>query len=245
MKRLAHYSQYFLRSPKLIKELVGHAKLRSTDTVYDIGAGSGAISAVLAGVCGKVISIEAESRMAEKLRQNMRQYSNVAVHEGDFLAMNLPNGPYKVFANIPFHISSQIVRKLVEAKNVPEVAYLVVQKQFANKLLPQSERFTGQLGMMIGPIVAVRIRKRLRRTDFWPHPNVDTVLLELKRRDTPLLPVADMPSYRAFIEGCFSDPKIFARTPQRAVGLPEGVRPSQMQLEQWLALFAAARTKRR
>src|SRR5690606_15650764 len=143
MKRLAHYSQYFLRSPRLIKELVGHAKLRKTDLVYDIGAGSGAISAVLAGACAKVIAVEAEPRMAGKLRDNMRQYGNVEVREGDFLAMPLPNGRYKVFANIPFHISSQIVRKLVEADNPPEIAYLVVQKQFAHKLVPSAERFTG------------------------------------------------------------------------------------------------------
>ena len=64
MKRLAHYSQYFLRSPRLIKELVGHTSIKRTDTVYDIGAGSGVISSVLAGRSGSVVAIVFEPRMA-------------------------------------------------------------------------------------------------------------------------------------------------------------------------------------
>lgn len=239
MKRLAHYSQYFLRSPRLIKELVGHTNIKSSDTVYDIGAGSGVISSVLAERCKSVVSIEYEPRTVAKLRDNMADYPNVEVREGDFLAMDLPKKPYKVFANIPFHLSSPIVRKFAETDNSPESMYLVVQKQFANKLLPDSDRFTGQLGMMVGPLFAVRIRKRLQRTDFWPHPNVDTVLIEFIRRDEPLLPRSAMPAYRQFIEDCFSDPRKFAKAPRKAVGLPDDIKPSQMKLAQWVALFSA------
>lgn len=240
MKRLAHYSQYFLRSPQLIKELVGHTSIKKSDTVYDIGAGSGVISSVLATRCHKVVAIEVEPRVAEKLRLNMAKYPNVTVLERNFLTMPLPEDPYKIFANIPFHLSSPIVRKLVFADAPPEAIYLVVQKQFANKIVPSSERFTGQLGIQIGPLFEARIRKRLQRTDFWPHPNVDTVLLELKRREVPLLPRERMNDYGEFVERCFADPRIFAKTPQRAVGLPVGLKPSQLSLEQWIALYEAA-----
>lgn len=237
MKRLANYSQYFLRSPQLIKELIGHSTLKSSDVVYDIGAGSGVISSVLAGRVKKVVAIEFEPRMATKLRENMEEYPNVTVHQGDFLAMELPKTPYKIFANIPFHLSSPIVRKITEATHPPEATYLIVQKQFANKLLPSSDHFTGQLGMVIAPEFAVRIRKRLQRTDFWPHPNVDTVLLEMLHRPEPLIQTTSMPAYRQFITDCFSDPKVFARMPQERIRLPAGTKPSQMKLAQWVALF--------
>jgi len=243
MKRLAHYSQYFIRSPRLIKELIGHSSINKSDTVYDIGAGSGVISSVLAERCKSVVAIEFEPRMAVKLRENMQSHPNVEVREADFLAMPLPKTPYKVFANIPFHLSSPIVRKLAEADNPPQAVYLIVQKQFANKLLPDSDHFTGQLGMMVGPVFEVRIRKRLQRTDFWPHPNVDTVLLEMVRRPEPLVAKSKMPAYRNLIEGCFSDPKIFAKMPTAAIGLPLGIKPSQMKLSQWVALFEASLNK--
>jgi len=238
MKRLAHYSQYFLRNPRLIKELVGHTSIHRDDVVYDIGAGSGVISSVLATRAGNVVAVEAEPRMAKKLRQNMEIYPNVSVYEGDFLTMPLPKTPYKILANIPFHLSSQIIHRLTEAPFPPEACYLIVQKQFANKLLPDSDRFTGQLGMTIGPEFAVRIRKRLLRTDFWPHPNVDTVFLELVRRPEPLIAQKDTIAYRTMIEACFSDPKKFAKLPKEAVGLSPDVKPSQMKLAEWVALFA-------
>lgn len=237
MKRLAHYSQYFLRSPNLIKELVGHSSIKKTDVVYDIGAGSGVISSVLAGRSKSVVAVEFEPRMAQKLRENMEKYPNVQVLEGDFLTIPLPKTPYKIFSNIPFHLSSPIVRRLAEADNPPAATYFVVQKQFANKLLPSSDRFTGQLGMLIGPIFAVKIRRPLRRTDFWPHPNVDTVLLEMIRRDVPLIPETQLPAYRKFVTDCFADPKVFVKMPRTAMGLPADIKPSQMKLLQWIELF--------
>lgn len=241
MKRLAHYSQYFLRSPRLIKELVGHTSIKKSDTVYDIGAGSGVISSVLAQKCKAVVAVEVEPRAAQKLRQNMAKYTNVTVLESNFLTMPLPQEPYKVFANIPFHLSSPIVRKLVFAKTPPEAIYLIVQKQFAYKIVPSPERFTGQLGIQTGPLFEARIRKRLQRTDFWPHPNVDTVLLELKRRDVSLLPAEDIANYCDFVETCFADPRVFAKTPKRALGLPADRKPSELSLEDWIALYEAIR----
>ena len=239
MKRLANYSQYFLRNPALIKELIGHSNIKPGDTVYDIGAGSGTISSVLAGRCKSVVAIELEPRIATKLRDNMADYPNVTVREGDFLTMALPSNPYKILSNIPFHLSSPIIHKITEAVNPPAATYLIVQKQFANKLLPNSDRFTGQLGMLIGPEFAVRIRKPLKRTDYWPHPNVDTVLIEILHRPEPLIERSKMPTYRKFIIGCFSDPKIFAKAPRSAINLPADIKPSQMKLAQWVALFAA------
>lgn len=237
MKRLAHYSQYFLRSPRLVKELVGHTSIRRSDTVYDIGAGSGIISSVLATRAGQVVAVESEPRMAAKLRQNMQKSPNVTVYEGDFLEMPLPAGSYKIFANIPFHLSSEILQKLAEAENPPVAAYLIVQKQFANKLLIDSDKFTGQLGAYIAPWFTGRIRKRLQKTDFWPNPNVDTVLLELKLRDGFLLPRDAMPRYRQFIADCFSTPKLFAKTPRQRVGVPLELKPSQLTIDQWVRLF--------
>ena len=239
MKRLHAYSQYFLRSPQLIKELIGHSTITSRDSVYDIGAGSGVISSVLATRAKEVVAIEFEPNTAARLRENMAQYPNVTVREGDFLTMELPKTPYKIFSNIPFHLSSPIVRKLTEALHPPEAIYLIVQKQFGYKLVPSPDRFTAQLAILIGPLFAARIRKRLERTDFVPHPNVDTVMLELLRRKEPLIPLERMPKYREFVTGCFSDPKFFAKAPQKSIQLPVGIKPSEMSLNQWIDLFQA------
>jgi len=243
MKRLDNYSQHFLRGQDFIKELIGHTNIKPSDIVYDIGAGTGAISAALSTKALHVYAIEVEPLAIEKLRENVQRYDNITVKEGDFLEITLPDGEYKIFANIPFHLSSPILRKITEDKNPPSAAYLIVQKQFANKLLPNSDRFTGQLGMMIGPTFNVRIRRPLKRSDYTPPPAVDTVLIEIKKRDEPFIPLDQMDKYRTFIQGCFSDPKIFAKTPQKKIGLPEGIKPSEMRLHQWVELFTAYKFK--
>lgn len=238
MKRLPQYSQHFLRSPRFAKELIGHTSIKRADTVYDIGAGSGVIASALAGRCQKVVAIEFEPRTAATLLKNMEKYPNVQVVQDDFLSIPLPETPYKVFANIPFHLSSPIVRKLTEATNPPDAAYLIVQKQFANKLLPGHKGFSSQLGMSLGSQFAIRIRKRLKRTDFWPFPNVDTVLLEIKRRDVPLISPGELPAYRRFITDNFSSPAAFSKLPLSRLGIPPGTKPSSLTLDDWIVLFS-------
>lgn len=244
MKRLHNYSQHFLRSPRLVKELIGHTSLKRTDDVLDIGAGSGVITSVLAQRCRSVTAIEFEPQTAALLRKNTSELPNVCVEEGDFLTMSLPKTPYKIFANIPFHLSSAIIHKITEAENPPTDAYLIVQKQFANKLLPEHKGFSSQLGMIIGPEFAIRIRKRLRRTDFWPFPNVDTVLLELKHRQEPLIEVDQLPAYRSFVERCFSSPAAFASAPLAKSGIGPGTKPSELILAEWVHLFLASQKTR-
>ena len=218
-------------------ELIGHSNIRKNDLVLDIGAGIGTITSVLAGRCAKVIAIEPEPLAATKLRQNTAKFSNVKVIERDFLKYDLPPGAYKVFANIPFHLSSPMVQKLVWAPNPPKSIYLIVQKQFANKLLANDKHFTSQLGASIAPWWTVRIRKPLRKTDFYPQPAVDTVLLEIKQRAEPLLPVAQAQSYRAFIKAAFESPVKFKHLPLAKAKISPELTPSQLTGEQWATLF--------
>jgi 23S rRNA (adenine-N6)-dimethyltransferase len=242
MKRIADKSQYFLRNPNLIKTLIGHTTIKRSDTVYDIGAGSGVISSVLASRVASVVAFENEPGAAKILRANMRKYPNVEVVEKDFLNFDLPATPYKVFSNIPFHLSSPILRKLTESDNLPDAIYLIVQKQFGKKLLIDSDSFTGQLGAAVAPIFATRVRRKLERTDYFPHPAVDTLMIELLRRDQPLVSLKRMPAYRQFITDCYADPRVFAKMPQTAANIPVSLKPSQLKLAQWVALFNSQKT---
>ncbi|MCR5572412.1 MAG: methyltransferase [Candidatus Saccharibacteria bacterium] len=176
-------SQHFLRSPKLAGFLIGHSNIKKRDIVIDIGAGSGVISAALAKRCRQVIAVEPDHETAELLRKNVGKLENIQIIEQDFLEMELPEGPYKIFANPPFHLSSAILHKLDEAKNSPEAIYLILQKQFALKLLNSDRHYTSQLGKQLFVHYAPRIRLPMKPHYFTPPPAVPTVLLELKRRD--------------------------------------------------------------
>lgn len=238
MKRLHTHSQNFLRSPRIAKTLLGHSTVKKTDTVLDIGAGSGVITSALAEKCAKVIAIEYEPRTAATLRKNVEKFNNVTVLNKNFLDLELPKEPYKIFANIPFHLSSPIIRKLTEADTPPDAIYLIVQKQFAKKLLIDRAGFTGLLGASIAPLFTAKIRYKLQRTDFWPHPAVDTVFIELLRRDSSLIGCQDLDAYRQFVEQCFSRQKYF-----ETLGFTK--RPSELTTDEWVNLFKHHRRDRK
>lgn len=241
MKRNHMYGQHFLRNPAFVRRLIEKTSVSNEDTVYDVGAGTGVISSALAGVVAEVIAIEFDGQTAAKLKNNMRLFKNVRVYEGDFLSMDdLPKGA-KVFANIPFHLSSRIVRKLSESVDPATAIYIIVQKQFAQKIVLNNRHFTGALGMMLGPLYSAKIIKELQRSDFMPRPNVDTVLLALERRHVPLLALEQMNEYRSLVEQCYHDPKVFAKTPRKRCGIDTTLRPSQLSLEQWVTLFKATK----
>ena len=177
-------SQHFLRSPRLALMLIGHSNLKKRDLVVEIGAGSGVITSALAHRVRQVIAIEPEPVTAAKLRENLakRKITNVTVVECDFREFELPSGPYKVFSNPPFHMSSEIFKKLILAEVPPEAIYLILQKQFALKLLNNTRHYTSQLGYRLTEDYQTRIRLPLKSTDFTPPPGVSCVFFEAKRK---------------------------------------------------------------
>lgn len=242
MARLHTHSQHFLRSPRLVAELVGHSNIRKNDLVYDLGAGSGVIASVLANRCKQVVAVEIEPEALKKLRQNLGHVDNVSIIKADILSVEPPRVPYKIFANIPFALSAPIVRKFTEAEQLPKAMYLITQKQFARKLVPGDTHFTSQLAAQLGPLFTARIRRPLRRTDFTPPPAVDTVLLELKRREEPLLPPGQMAGYRSFVEKSFAEQKYFVGLAREQAGISAELTPSQLTLDQWVQLWQLQRT---
>lgn len=182
-------------------KLIGHSNLKKSDLVLDIGAGSGVITLALAKRVRTVWAIEPDHSAAEKLRQNLQKYQikNVHIFEQDFREIDLPTEPYKVFSNPPFHLSAEILYKLLNLTNQngkiilqtsinqlePTAIYLILQKQLALKLIPTDRHYTSQLGQQILRRYDARIRLPLRPTDFTPPPAVPTVLYEAKLRPTP------------------------------------------------------------
>ena len=240
MARDYRYDQHFLHSPRLVAELIGHSNIRKNDVVYDLGAGSGVITSVLARRCREVIAVEVEPRALDTLRRNTDGLANVTIIESDIRDVNLPNTPYKVFANIPFSLSSTVVRWLTEAVNPPRAIYLIVQRQFARKLT-MGQHFTSQLGAQIAPLYTARLRRPLHRADFTPPPAVDTALLELRQRETPLLPPAELPAYREFVARCFAEQKFYVLQPREQIGISSERKPSELTAEQWVQLFQVSR----
>lgn len=237
-RKVVGYSQHFLRGRSLIAELIGHSNIKRGDLVLDIGAGSGAISSVLSYRGCQVIAIEHEPSALVKLRQNLMNDHNIQIIDADIQHFDLPKEDYKVFSNIPFSLSSYLVRRLAFSPYPPSAIYLIVQRQFANKLIIDRASFHGALGVALSPWWQVKIRRHLHKYDFTPPPAVPTVLVELKPRPSSLLPLEHREKFLEFVEKCFSDQKYFARRFSQG-----STPPSRTDLEIWLRVFGSKRSK--
>lgn len=233
MSRIHTKSQNFLRSPKIVKILLGHSKLSKTDIILDIGAGSGVITSVLAEKFPNIVAYENEPEAYKKLQKNLKDTS-VKIKKQSFLDAKLPDEPYSIFSNIPFSISSKILEKLTDAKNSPNKIYILCQKQFAKKLLCENDNFTSMLGSQLTPWWHVKIRLPMKKTDYTPPPAVDTVFLELKKRTEILLPENKKQKYYDFVQKCYLDYSFFLKV-TKDKNLPE--KPSKLNRKQWLFLF--------
>ncbi|PID32714.1 hypothetical protein CR956_01040 [Candidatus Saccharibacteria bacterium] len=237
MPRKHHYSQHFLRSPRIAAELIGHSNLRKNDVVYDLGAGSGVITSVLARRVGRVVAVELEPQALTKLTNNLGRLDNVEIVSADIRNFIPSDKVYKVFCNPPFAIISELITKLVSLDNRPQAIYLIAQKQLAYKLCPSHSRFTSALGNAIAPFYKARIRKPLHKTDFTPPPAVDTVLLELKLRPEPLLDYCEFENYHQFVLKSYSEIKKFRSLKLNLAGISPESKPSELSPEQWVKLY--------
>ncbi len=243
------YSQNFLRDPQLVVSLLDRSDIAPDATVYEIGPGAGIITEQLAQRYRRVIAIERDSRLAERLQRQFAERPNVTIHAGDFLRHPLPRQPYSVFANIPFNITSAIVTKLTSAPNPPNLAYLAMQREAAAMFLGEPH---GTLrAALLYPWFEIEIVHRFKRGDFVPAPRVDVVLLRLRKRGPPLVTRADRHAYRDFVTYCFTawrpmlsgalndllTPRQLTRI-RRESGCTLDLPPTTLPCEQWLNLFS-------
>ena len=142
----------------------------------------------LARRAGHVIAVEIDARLAERLRSTARP--NVEVVTGDFLDLPAPSGPHKIFANLPFARTAEMVVRLTGTPALTD-AYLIVQREAAERFAGYPYNSETVRSLSLKPWRHAEILRRLRRTDFEPVPRVDAVLLWLMRRDRPLLREAE------------------------------------------------------
>ena len=247
-------AQNFLRNPKLAHRLVGMSTIGPCDTVYEIGPGNGIITAALARVARHVIAIEKDPELVRRLRERFRLLDNVEIVEKDFLAYSFRsrrgNGALenKIFASIPYNITAQVLRKILDERSNLGEGYLILQKEAAKKFSgsPRETLFS----ILAKPFFEFQIRSQLRRTDFWPVPNVDSVFLSIKRRRCPLIEMQDIASYRDFVKYGFgrwkpnlrlSFKKVFTYKQWKRLAhdlkFPLSATPTELSFEQWLGLY--------
>ncbi len=241
-------AQNFLRDPNLVASIVSRSSIVKTDVVYEIGPGAGIITRELAKVASKVISIEQDSTLVRKLRGKLEKFPNIEVHQANFLDFDVEETDYKIFSNIPFNITSDIIRKVLFRVNPPKETYLFMQKEAAKRFsgIPQESQFS----VLAKPFFKFNIIAKFRENDFEPKPSVEVVLLHIEKRDSPLVTQENVDMFRRFVKygfGVWKDDlkstykRVFTykqwKRLSKDIGYSIRVTPTQLTFEQWLRLF--------
>jgi len=243
------YSRNEIVNKKLIGRLVEQSGISRGDLVYDIGSGSGVISEALLKKGARVVGIEKDREIYRKCREKLVGQDRFELYLDDFLIMDFPpKEAYKIFSNIPFVHTADIVNRLLFNANPPSDCYLVLQKEAA-------ERYAGipretLASLVLKPVFWVDIVCHFSRKDFFPVPSVDIVLLQVEKRRSRLVSGRDYGLYRDFIVFCreeadrtikkslkrlFTYPQL--KQLSRLLNIDFRSRPADLNFVQYLAIF--------
>ena len=205
--------QHFLLNPSTIDKILSKACVSSEDRVLEIGPGPGLMTARLAQKAGRVIAVEKDTGLLKVLQEKMAEFSHVTLLEGDFLSMDLKNilipddGPWKVIANLPYNVATEIIFRLFESRRFFSSFYLMVQREVAERLVarPNADlpKDYGFLSVMSQLYSANRIVMRLPPGAFTPPPKVHSAIVEFQVSQTPRLDVADEDLFRKVVQAAF------------------------------------------
>ena len=210
------FGQNFLTDLNVLKNIVSAAEITRDDNVIEIGPGIGALTEQLAQAAGEVLALEIDQDLIPVLAEVLAPYDNVTVLNQDVLQANLPelikqqftdpSRPIKVVANLPYYITSPILMNLPAAPVDWAAICVMMQKEVAQRLTAQpGTKQYGALTLAIEYQMTAEIAFNVSRRVFVPAPNVDSAIVVLKPRTTPL-PVQPFNKQKlfGFIRGCFA-----------------------------------------
>ena len=174
--------QNFLHDPNTLRKIVTAAELTAADTVLEIGPGTGALTTHLAVAAGRVVAVEIDNRLIPILERELAVFPNVEIRCADILQVTVPEligaSPYTVVANLPYYITSAILRHLLEAEHKPRRLVVTVQQEVAERLAAQP----GDLSVLAVSVQfygKVQIVSHIGAAAFWPRPDVASAVVRI------------------------------------------------------------------
>jgi 16S rRNA (adenine1518-N6/adenine1519-N6)-dimethyltransferase len=184
--------QNFLVSPGVLEHILNAAEVKAEDLVLEIGPGLGVLTRALAGRAEKVVAVEVDPELAANLRGQLRECGNIEIVAGDILELDVAKlmtegagtasasaTTYKVVANIPYNITSAVIRHLLEARVRPALIVLMVQKEVAQRITAAPDEMS-LLAVSVQFYGTPRLVHHVPAGAFYPAPKVDSAILRIE-----------------------------------------------------------------
>lgn len=190
--------QNFLIEPAGLNKVINAAEITADDEVLEIGAGLGSLTYLLAQTARQVVAVEIDKAMLPPLRQALAEFDNVRVIAGDILELKpdelMQGQDYVVVANIPYYISSAIIRHLMAANRRPKRVVLTLQKEVAERILARDGKMS-LLSLSVHLFGQVSLAGLIPAGSFLPAPEVDSAVLKIELYPQPLVPLEQQDAF--------------------------------------------------
>ena len=252
--------QHFLVDGSYLKEILSAAELTGDDQVIEVGPGLGVLTQALAERAGKVIAVEKDDNLSALLKERLASYDNVAIVNADIMKADMVSlvamfgtgdAPrYKVVANLPYYITSPVLRFFLEARMKPERLVVMVQKEVARQICAQPGDMS-LLSVGIQLYGKPKIVKYVPARAFYPPPDVDSAILKISVLPARRIDV-DEKDFFTMVRGGFSAarkqignslakglalPKEEVLTLLAAAGIDARRRAETLSIEEWGRLW--------
>jgi 16S rRNA (adenine1518-N6/adenine1519-N6)-dimethyltransferase len=249
--------QHFLVD-ETVQQLILHAaQIGPGDTVLEIGPGLGIMTRELARHAGQLIAVELDDKLAQALQATLASFTNVTIVNADILQLDpsalVPAKPYKVVANLPYYITSPVLRHFLEALAKPETMIVMVQKEVAEAIVAGPGQ-RSLLSISVQYYARPSIVSYVPARSFYPAPKVDSAILRIDVRSQSAVAVADVGGFFDLVRAGFAAPR-----KQMANSLAQGLnspkrevsalleradiapqrRAESLTLEEWAQLWRA------
>lgn len=208
MRPKKKWGQHFLTRPEIGIQVAEFAAIKSTDTVVEIGAGTGILTEELAKKAKKVVAFEIDTDLIPELRERFSAAPNVEIIVGDFLKVGperlekLEN--FKVVANIPYNLTAPLIFLLLDFIPGMELMVLTIQREVAERLAakPGTKEY-GALTLAVNILARVELVKIIKKGAFRPPPRVESAVIRISPHRKPLLNPAEVRAFSKLVHAVF------------------------------------------
>ena len=218
--------QNFLIDASIVQGIVDAAEIQPGERVLEIGPGIGTLTQGLAEAGAEVTAVELDKKLPAVLAETLKAYDNVTIVPGDILKVNIPEimgeGPFKVAANLPYYITTPILMTLLE-RHLPITRMVtMVQKEVAERMIAKpGSRTYGALSVAVQYYTEPEIVLDVPPRSFIPAPEVDSVVIACKVRETPAVDVMDEKMFFRVIKAAFGQRRKTLSNALKGGGLPK------------------------
>lgn len=242
--------QNFLKNPRVLDSVVAATELSKSETVLEIGPGTGLLTEKLSEAAGRIVAVEKDQRLIRELQEKFSG-SNIEIIEGDILKikprdLGLEAGKYSIAANIPYYLTSHLIKLILTGWPKPKRAVLMVQEEVANRIVANPPSMN-LLGLSVQIYADAHVVLRVSRGNFSPIPNVDSAIIvivpktdemsDTEREEILKLASAAFRGKRKMLSNTLSNATGLEKEEisglLESLGLNPKIRPEEVSLDSW------------